>query len=65
MLKEMMCGFVACRHEKIKGSILGKPMRMLNKSNDYGAKRVFSPVARFGAQIPAVVAAVLSRYGSH
>jgi ppGpp synthetase/RelA/SpoT-type nucleotidyltranferase len=47
------------------GSRLVKPMRKLYNANDDGAKLLFSPVARFGAQIPAVAAAVLSGYGSH
>jgi hypothetical protein len=48
-----------------KGSRLVKPMRKLYKAKDDRAKLVFSPVAPFGAQIPAVAAAVLSGYGSH
>jgi hypothetical protein len=40
-------------------------MRKLYKSNDDKGKLVFSPVAPFWAQIPAVVAALLSGYGSH
>jgi hypothetical protein len=47
------------------GSRLVKPMRKLYKAKDDRAKLVFSPVAPFGAQIPAVAAAVLSGYGSH
>jgi len=40
-------------------------MSKLYQANDDWGKLLFSPVAPFGAQIPAVAAAVLSGYGSH
>jgi hypothetical protein len=40
-------------------------MRKQYKANDERAKLVFSPGAHFDAQISALVAVVLSGYGSH
>jgi hypothetical protein len=47
------------------GSRLVKSMRKQYKANDDGAKLVFSTVAHFREEIPALAAAVLSGYGSH
>jgi hypothetical protein len=48
-----------------KGSRLVKPMRTCYQANDDKAKPVFSAFPNFGEAISAVVAAVLSGYGSH
>jgi hypothetical protein len=40
-------------------------MRTLYKANDDNAKPVFSAFSDFGGEISAVVALVLSGYGSH
>jgi fructose-specific phosphotransferase system IIC component len=49
----------------IYGSRLVKHMRTRYKANDDRAKPILSTFSNFGGQISAVVAAVLSGYGSH
>jgi hypothetical protein len=49
----------------IWGSRLVKHMGTCYKANDDSAKPILSTFSSFGGQISAVVAAVLSGYGSH